>query len=81
MAFFKRIFLFLIVNILIITTISIILNLLNVKPFSSGSRIGLSISPNLLLDLGLWWSVYLSWAFSDDGQVDDGCQINRSDHF
>ena len=33
MAFFKRIFLFLIVNILIITTISIILNLLNVKPF------------------------------------------------
>jgi heat shock protein HtpX len=33
MAFFKRIFLFLVVNILIITTISIILNLLNVKPF------------------------------------------------
>jgi len=33
MAFFKRIFLFLLVNILIVTTISIILNLLNVKPF------------------------------------------------
>ena len=33
MAFFKRIFLFLVVNILIVTTISIILNLLNVKPF------------------------------------------------
>jgi heat shock protein HtpX len=33
MAFLKRIFLFLIVNILIVTTISIILNLLNVKPF------------------------------------------------
>jgi heat shock protein HtpX len=33
MTFFKRIFLFLVVNILIVTTISIILNLLNVKPF------------------------------------------------
>src|ERR1700678_3955319 len=33
MAFFKRIFLFLVVKILIVTTISIILNLLNVKPF------------------------------------------------
>ncbi len=33
MAFVKRIFLFLVVNILIITTISIILNLLNVQPF------------------------------------------------
>lgn len=33
MAFFKRIFLFLVVNILIVATISIILNLLNVKPF------------------------------------------------
>jgi len=33
MTFFKRIFLFLIVNVLIITTISIILNLLNVQPF------------------------------------------------
>lgn len=33
MAFFKRIFLFLVVNILIVTTITIILNLLNVKPF------------------------------------------------
>jgi heat shock protein HtpX len=33
MAFFKRIFLFLAINILIVTTITIILNLLNVKPF------------------------------------------------
>ena len=33
MGFMKRIFLFLVVNILIVTTISIILNLLNVKPF------------------------------------------------
>lgn len=33
MAFMKRIFLFLIVNILIVMTISIILNILNVKPF------------------------------------------------
>jgi heat shock protein HtpX len=33
MTFFKRIFLFLIVNVLIITTISIILNLLNVQPY------------------------------------------------
>jgi heat shock protein HtpX len=33
MGFFKRIFLFLVLNILIVTTISIILNLLNVKPF------------------------------------------------
>lgn len=33
MGFLKRIFLFLVVNILIVTTISIILNLLNVKPF------------------------------------------------
>src|SRR5579864_3712597 len=33
MGFMKRIFLFLVVNILIVTTISIILSLLNVKPF------------------------------------------------
>jgi heat shock protein HtpX len=33
MGFMKRIFLFLVVNILIVTTISIVLNLLNVKPF------------------------------------------------
>ncbi|MBS0648965.1 MAG: protease HtpX [Verrucomicrobia bacterium] len=33
MAFFKRIFLFLVVNILIMMTITFILNLLNVKPF------------------------------------------------
>jgi len=35
MTFFKRIFLFLIVNILIITTISLILSLLNIQPYLS----------------------------------------------
>jgi heat shock protein HtpX len=63
MAFFKRIFLFLVVNILIVTTISIILNLLNLKPFLKAS----GLDYNSLLIFCLIWGfagAFISLALS-----------------
>jgi heat shock protein HtpX len=51
MAMFKRIFLFLIVNILIVTTISIILNLLNIQPFLNAHGLDLR---SLLIFCLIW---------------------------
>jgi heat shock protein HtpX len=72
MAFMKRIMLFMAVNLLVVVTISIVLNVLGVRPYMTAHGIDMQSLAVFCLGVGHGGVPYFPRTFPRDGQNDDG---------